>query len=265
MENRVGKKLRSVDILDIANIIGRIVVSGSSRRSAQIAIGDPDDVLFLRAKNWGTGSIPGWRANSNNSIYADGYNEIPDELWKGYDGSGEPYGLLNRRLARTVGRLGEKKADRTVEGFNPCAEIGLADGESCNLATIFLPNVESYKQFAEISRLLYLCQKAITGLKYPYPKTNRIVAKNRRLGQSITGVLQATPEQLGWLSKGYEALHSCVRAPYHRAAVRHLVFAARRHSRHPPCLRPLLHSSGPVRSRRPAGGRMQGSWLQRRA
>jgi ribonucleoside-diphosphate reductase alpha chain len=206
MENRVGKKLRSVDILDIANIIGRIVVSGSSRRSAQIAIGDPDDVLFLRAKNWGTGSIPGWRANSNNSIYADGYNEIPDELWKGYDGSGEPYGLLNRRLARTVGRLGEKKADRTVEGFNPCAEIGLADGESCNLATIFLPNVESYKQFAEISRLLYLCQKAITGLKYPYPKTNRIVAKNRRLGQSITGVLQATPEQLGWLSKGYEAL-----------------------------------------------------------
>ena len=45
MENREGKKLRSIDVLDIANIIGRIVVSGSSRRSAQIAIGDPDDVL----------------------------------------------------------------------------------------------------------------------------------------------------------------------------------------------------------------------------
>lgn len=206
MENRAGKKLRSVDVLDIANIIGRIVVSGSSRRSAQIAIGDPDDILFLRAKNWATGSVPAWRANSNNSIYADGFEEIMPELWKGYDGSGEPYGLLNRKLSRTMGRLGEKRPDPTIEGFNPCAEIALADGESCNLATIFLPNVESFKQFKEISRLLYLVQKQITNLRYPYPKTNRIVAKNRRLGQSITGVLQATEDQLSWLNDGYEYL-----------------------------------------------------------
>ena len=60
MDNRVGKKLRSIDVLDICNIIGRIVVSGSSRRSAQIAMGDPDDVLFLRAKNWSSGSVPGY-------------------------------------------------------------------------------------------------------------------------------------------------------------------------------------------------------------
>jgi ribonucleoside-triphosphate reductase len=206
MENRAGKKLRSVDILDIANIIGRVVVSGSSRRSAQIAMGDPDDILFLRAKNWGSGNVPGWRANSNNSIYADGYDEIMSELWKGYDGSGEPYGLLNRKLARTVGRLGEKKPDPSIEGFNPCAEIALGDGESCNLATVFLPNIESLKQFKEISRLLYLVQKQITTLRYPYPKTNRIVAKNRRLGQSITGVLQCSKEQLAWLSPVYDYL-----------------------------------------------------------
>lgn len=208
MDNRAGKKLRSIDILDIANIIGRIVVSGSSRRSAQIAIGDPDDILFLRAKNWATGSVPAWRANSNNSIYADGFDEIMPELWKGYDGSGEPYGLLNRKLSRTMGRLGEKRPDPTIEGFNPCAEIALADGESCNLATIFLPNVESFKQFKEISRLLYLVQKQITNLRYPYPKTNRIVAKNRRLGQSITGVLQSSEEQLSWLADGYEYLRA---------------------------------------------------------
>jgi ribonucleotide reductase alpha subunit len=206
MENRAGKKLRSVDVLDIANIIGRIVVSGSSRRSAQIAMGDPDDVLFMRAKNWGSGNVPGWRANSNNSIYADGYDEIMSELWKGYDGSGEPYGLLNRKLARSVGRLGEKKADPSIEGFNPCAEIALGDGESCNLATVFLPNIESLKQFKEISRLLYLVQKQITSLRYPYAKTNRIVSKNRRLGQSITGVLQCSKEQLSWLSPAYEYL-----------------------------------------------------------
>jgi ribonucleoside-diphosphate reductase alpha chain len=206
MKNREGKKLRSIDVLDICNIIGRIVVSGSSRRSAQIAMGDPDDILFLRAKNWSSGNVPAWRANSNNSIYADHFDEILPEFWKGYDGSGEPYGLLNRRLARAYGRLGEKKQDNSIEGFNPCAEIALGDGESCNLATIFIPNVESFEQFCEISKLLYMVQKQITQMNYPYEKTTEIVKKNARLGQSITGIVQATDEQLSWLSPAYEAL-----------------------------------------------------------
>ena len=208
LQNREGKKLRSIDVLDIANIIGRIVVSGSSRRSAQIAIGDPDDVLFIRAKNWSTGTVPAWRANSNNSIYADAYDEILPELWKGYDGSGEPYGLVNRKLARMYGRLGEKRPDPSIEGFNPCAEIGLADGESCNLATIYLPNVASEKQFCEISELLYRVQKQVTRLDYPYQKTTDIVKKNARLGQNISGILQATETQVSWLSKGYENLRA---------------------------------------------------------
>lgn len=203
---RVGKKLRSIDVLDICNIIGRVVVSGSSRRSAQIAIGDPDDVLFLRAKNWSSGDVPGWRANSNNSIYADSYGEIMSELWKGYDGSGEPYGLVNRKLSRTYGRLGEKNVDNSVEGFNPCAEIALGDGESCNLATIFLPNVDSLEQFKEISKLLYMIQKQVTRLSYPYEKTTNIVRKNSRLGQSVTGVLQCSEEKINWLSDVYSYL-----------------------------------------------------------
>ena len=206
MQNREGKKLRSIDVLDICNIIGRIVVSGSSRRSAQIAIGDPDDVLFIRAKNWSTGAIPAWRANSNNSIYADAYDEIMQELWKGYDGSGEPYGLVNRKLARSHGRLGERSVDNSIEGFNPCAEIGLSDGESCNLSTIFLPNVESLEQLKEISTLLYKIQKQITRLDYPYAKTNEIVKKNARLGQSITGVLQCSEEKVAWLDDAYKHL-----------------------------------------------------------
>ncbi len=206
MQGREGKKLRSVDVLDICNIIGRVVVSGSARRSAEIAIGDPDDVLFIRAKNWATGTVPAWRSHSNNSVYADSYDEILPELWKGYNGNGEPYGLVNRKLARRVGRLGEAKADNSIEGFNPCAEIALGDGESCNLATIFLPNIESLKQMREISRLLYLAQKQVTQLEYPYEKTTKIVSKNARLGQSVTGVLQSTEKQLAWMPQIYEYL-----------------------------------------------------------
>lgn len=206
LKNRTGKKLRSIDVLDICNIIGKIVVSGSSRRSAQIAIGDPDDVLFLRAKNWSSGTVPAWRANSNNSVYADRYDEILPELWRGYDGSGEPYGLVNRKLARSVGRLGEASSDPSIEGFNPCAEIALADGESCNLSTLFLPNISSIEQLKEISILLYRIQKQVTRLSYPYEKTNKIVHKNARLGQSVTGILQCSENKISWLSEAYEHL-----------------------------------------------------------
>lgn len=212
LDGRIGKKLRSVDVLDICNIIGRIVVSGSSRRSAQIAIGDPDDVLFIRAKNWASGTVPAWRANSNNSIYADSWDEIIQEIWKGYDGSGEPYGLVNRKLARKFGRLGRAKPDNSIEGFNPCAEIALADGESCNLATIFLPNIASLRQFKEISELLYMVQKQITTLNYPYEKTTKIVQKNARLGQSVTGILQCGEEKISWLSQVYDNLEELDRS-----------------------------------------------------
>jgi len=82
----------------------------------------------------------------------------------------------------------------------------LGDGESCNLATIFLPNIESLKQFKEISRLLYMTQKQITRLSYPYEKTTKIVTKNARLGQSVTGILQSSEDQVSWLSPVYDYL-----------------------------------------------------------
>lgn len=208
LSSRAGKKIRSIDALDIANIIGKVVVAGSARRSAQIAIGDPDDFLFLRAKNWGKGDIPGWRANSNNSIYADSYDEIIEEFWKGYDGSGEPYGLINRALIRKYGRLAEKVNDSKVIGTNPCGEIGLEDGEPCNLAEIFLPNISSKEELVDLSKLLYKTQKAITTLAYPYQKSMDVITKNRRLGQGITGWLQSTEEQLSWVNDCYNELKS---------------------------------------------------------
>jgi hypothetical protein len=49
LNTRAGKKVRPIDCLDIMNIIGKIVVAGNVRRSAQIAIGDMDDLQFLNA------------------------------------------------------------------------------------------------------------------------------------------------------------------------------------------------------------------------
>lgn len=206
LDAREGKKIRSIDALDICNVIGKIVVAGSARRSAQIAIGDPDDFLYLRAKNWGRGNIPDYRGNSNNSIFADDYDEIIDEFWKGYDGSGEPYGLINRKLMRKQGRLGEAVNDKLIVGTNPCGEIGLEDGEPCNLAEVFLPNVESKDELNDIVKLLYKTQKAITTLEYPYEKSQEVIHRNRRLGQGITGWLQASEDQLDNVYGAYNEL-----------------------------------------------------------
>ncbi len=118
---RVNKKLRPIDVLDIMNIIGYIVVSGNVRRSAQIAIGDMEDMQYLNAKRWDKGNIPNWRAMSNNSVVCNDINYLPEQFWQGYAGNGEPYGLINLKLAREVGRLGETKyPDPNVQGFNPC-------------------------------------------------------------------------------------------------------------------------------------------------
>jgi ribonucleotide reductase alpha subunit len=119
IKQREGKKLRSIDVLDICNIIGSVVVAGNVRRSAEVAIGDPDDFLYLRAKRWDLGNIPNWRAMSNNSIYADDFNQISDDVWEGYKGNGEPYGFMNLPLAKKYGRIGEEKKDN-CEGGNPC-------------------------------------------------------------------------------------------------------------------------------------------------
>ena len=203
---RASKKIRSIDALDICNVIGKIVVAGSARRSAQIAAGDPDDYLFLRAKRWDRGNIPAYRANSNNSILADNFDEIIEEVWNGYMGNGEPYGLLNRKLARQYGRLGEKINDSKVIGTNPCSEIWLEDGENCNLSEIFLPRVESREELYDLSKLLYKTQKAITSLHFPFEKTRETSYRNRRLGLGITGWLQSSKAQVSWLDGCYKNL-----------------------------------------------------------
>jgi ribonucleoside-triphosphate reductase len=207
LEKRRGKKVRPIDCLDIMNIIGHIIVAGNVRRSAQIAIGDPDDVEYLLAKRWDLGNIPKWRAMSNNSVACDDLRDLHDYFWDGYEGRGEPYGLINLNLSRKVGRLGETEyPDPLVEGYNPCAEQSLEPFETCCLSEIFLPNLESKEELFDIAELLYRINKHSLALKSHNPETQEVVHKNMRMGISVTGVLQATEEQRSWLSDCYEYL-----------------------------------------------------------
>ena len=207
LERRVGRKVRPIDCLDIMNIIGAVVVAGNVRRSAQIAIGDDDDVEFLLAKRWDMGNIPSWRAMSNNSVVCNDINNLHDYFWEGYEGKGEPYGLINLKLSRKIGRLGETQyPDADVMGYNPCAEQSLADKETCCLAEIFLPNISSKEEFLDVSKLLYRINKHSLMLPCHLEATETIVHKNMRMGIGITGVLEATEEQKSWLNDTYPLL-----------------------------------------------------------
>jgi ribonucleoside-triphosphate reductase (thioredoxin) len=204
---RAGKQLRPIDCLDIINIIGYVVVSGNVRRSAIIAIGDHDDIQYLRAKRWDLGGIPNWRAMSNNSVACPDISLLPEEFWEGYKGNGEPYGLINLKLARSCGRIGDTQyKDKGVRGFNPCAEQGLEPYETCCLAEIFLPNIQSREELVDVAQLLYRVNKHSLALKCHSPETATIVHKNMRMGIGVTGYLQATEEQRSWLKECYEKL-----------------------------------------------------------
>lgn len=203
MQGADGRALTSVEALDIANVIGSIVVSGNVRRSAQIAIGSAVDTGYLMAKRWDLGGIPNYRAMSNNSVAVANFQDIPDLFWEGYHGNGEAYGLVNIHAARKQGRSGERMFDETVEGFNPCAEIPLAHRESCNLAEIVLPHMESAAQMVDVATLLYKVQKAVAALPYLDPESDRVTNANMRLGLGVTGVAQATELQMGFLDPTY--------------------------------------------------------------
>jgi len=221
-QSRENKKLRSIDVLDICNIIGSVVVAGNVRRSAEIALGDPDDILYLRAKNWGSGNVPNWRAMSNNTIYADSYDHVLEELWKnGYEinkdsgyANGEPYGFFNLPLSQKFGRIKDGPiSDNSMyptdadncEMTNPCAEISLSNYECCNLSELYLNNITSKEELIDCTKLLYKTQKAIAALPFIHEETNKIVHKNMRLGLGVTGVCQSL-DKLDWLDDCYIAL-----------------------------------------------------------
>lgn len=209
LDGAVGRTLTSVEVLDCMNIIGSIVVAGNVRRSAEIAVGSLDDEAYLMAKRWDLGDIPIERAMSNNTVFvtAEQMKNMPEMVWEGYKGNGEPYGFFNLDASRKYGRMGEERPDPSIVGVNPCAEIPLANRESCNLSEIFLPMIDNKFELIEVAILLYKVQKATAALSYLDPTSDRITSANMRLGLGVTGVAQAM-DKVEWLDDAYKALRN---------------------------------------------------------
>lgn len=209
-----GVKLDSVHFGDLHTIIARAVGDGNVRRSATLALGDPDDEGFLQSKRWSLGNYPLHRSNANFTVLVKEPNELSEEFWVNYEPkTGEPYGIYNINMARNSGRTGETKyPDLNANGLNPCAEQTLEDNEACCLSGLILPNIDSEEEFKEAARLSYIMNKHILNLPNSHPEIEEIVRRNNRMGISITGLAmvikddESREKYTGWLNRTYKFL-----------------------------------------------------------
>jgi len=87
-----------------------------------------------------------------------------------------------------------------------CAEISLSNFETCCLSEIILPNITSFEELKSVATILYRICKHSLRLHCHHEETQDIVRENSRIGVGVTGYLQCTQEQKGWLSPLYEYL-----------------------------------------------------------
>jgi len=132
------KRLKPVDCMDIANIIGQNVVVGGVRRTSEVILFDRDDQDILNSKSnlyeqidgkWVKNEEIDFREMSNNSIYYISKPSREQLSWhvKQMRYSGEP-GFMNAEAAA--------RRRPNLEGANPCMEVLLDREQMCNLTTV---------------------------------------------------------------------------------------------------------------------------------
>lgn len=184
---------------DVICLIAEVVVSGNVRRSALIAIGDPDDSEFLNLKRFDRLKDNNQRAFCNNSVNVSSYDQLGDEYWSTYDGSSEAYGWVNTQKSAEEDRQRGRGSDRSWPiGFNPCGEQPLANREVCCLGEVNLSKcVDSREDFYDSLNMVYLFCKLAYTLGAPTERgTELVCSRNQRIGVSLTGISMIEPNKL---------------------------------------------------------------------
>lgn len=185
-------------VVDILNAIGACVVAGNVRRSAEIAIGDAGDKTFLDLKNKTVNperqSIS-WMSNNTVrfSKHEDFEQYIP-EIASRIQKNGEPgfYNLIN---AQKYGRYSNTDygPDKGTL-LNPCGEIILESFEPCTLATVCPSNCIddngniNMVLVTEAAQFATFYATVVTTVKHHWGVSNAVIAHNRRIGVSLTGI-----------------------------------------------------------------------------
>ena len=212
LEQNSKEPITVTTIVDIMNLIGKCVVAGNVRRTAEIVFGDPYDEEYLDLKNYKVNPHRdqyGW--TSNNSIFAELGMDYTDVCKRIVD-NGEPgfAWLKNMRKFSRMQNGGDNK-DHRVAGGNPCLEQSLESYELCCLVETFPSNHEDLEDYKRTLKYAYLYAKTVTLGKTHWPDTNRVMLRNRRIGCSVSGVAQfitknGMEELRKWLEKGYRTI-----------------------------------------------------------
>lgn len=132
-KNAVGRKLKPIELHDIACCIGYCSISGGVRRTALISLFDIDDDEMRNCKS--TGDI-NYRWFANNSAVWDDEptkDQFDRQMSDLFDGMrGEP-GIFNRVAIRNTSP--KRRNAELIDGMNPCGEVYLRDQELCNLSS----------------------------------------------------------------------------------------------------------------------------------
>ena len=152
----VSKPLDSVGIVDIMNYIGKFVVAGNVRRSAEIAIGNIEDQPFIEMKDYNKypEELKDRRWMSNNSVYSKSTSDFSNII-KNITINGEP-GIILLDNCKHYGRFidgylpsNHPKFDN-VDGVNPCAEQCLQSYELCVSADTRILTRDGYPKIFDV-------------------------------------------------------------------------------------------------------------------
>ena len=212
LSSGVGQKITIRLIADIFNISAKCVVSGNLRRSSQIALGPADEHEFITLKDYNLNPermAYGW--SSNNSIFAEtgmDYSKCAQLIAD----NGEP-GFFWLNNARKYGRMCEppNNKDHRVSGVNPCGEQSLESWELCCLVELFPTRCTDLNDFLRTIKFAYLYAKTVTLCNTHWPRCNRVMLRNRRIGCSVSGIAQFIAKYnldtlKVWLNDGYQRI-----------------------------------------------------------
>ena len=210
LSKEIGSPISQTAIVDIMNLIGKCVVAGNVRRTAEIVFGPADSEEYIDLKNYEVNPHRmeyGW--TSNNSVFATvgmDYGPTAERV----NLNGEPgYAWLDNM--RAYGRMKDpiNNKDHRAKGGNPCLEQTLESYELCCLVETFPNNHESLEDYLKTLKYAYLYAKTVTLGKTHWAETNKVMLRNRRIGCSMSGIAQFLADRgmsnlIDWMDAGYD-------------------------------------------------------------
>ena len=206
-------------ICGVFNCIGICVVAGNVRRSSEICLGRAGCEEFMNLKNYELypeRAMIGWMSNNSVVLKTPDDFEFLPQIAEKIKVNGEP-GVINMVNIRSSGRVGSRHPiGRECEpdianGINPCGEIPLENFEYCNLSEVFPTRCNSDEELIEAARIATIYSSTVSLLPSDSSDTNRVVAKNRRIGISISGIAEFYHEKsfckmIGIFKKMYKTI-----------------------------------------------------------